>query len=263
MTAAGARELLRAHPQQPNGRPPLLFLHGLAHGAWCWAESWLQRAASRGWESRAISLKAHGGSPGRDQWRTVRLGDYVDDVLTETPALGTSPVLVAHSLGCVVAAQAAARHPYAAVVLLVPVGVTQGVDLLARTLRRAPGHVARIAVGRPLRLSHADLYQGLDEQAAQPYLQRLDPEPPLVQLQIVLRRPPGAPLGNPPVLVYGAVQDELVPAGGIERTARYYGVRPRWLPDVGHAVMLDAASAAVLDRVLDDLETALDRAGAA
>ena len=46
-----------------------------------------------------------------------------DGALDIFPVLTPGNLLVAHSLGCVVAAQAAARHPYAAVVLLVPVGV--------------------------------------------------------------------------------------------------------------------------------------------
>jgi pimeloyl-ACP methyl ester carboxylesterase len=250
-------EVLHAEPAEPTDRPPLLFVHGLGHAAWCWDESWLGRAADAGWSAHALSLPAHGGTEGRDRRRRLRLGDYEDVVAGEAARLERPPVVLAHSLGCVAVSRVAARYPFAAVVLLTPVGVTHGVDLLAHTARRAPVHVARMTAGLPVELTRVDLFHGLDEATAQRYVERLDPEPPLVQLQILVRRPPGPPMGRPPVLVYGAEHDALVPAGGVERTARFYGVPARWLPRVGHDVMLDAGNEEVLDRVLADLSAAL------
>lgn len=251
------REVLHAEPPEPTGRPPLLFVHGLGHAAWCWDESWLGRAAEAGWSAHAVSLPAHGGTEARVRRRRLRLGDYEDVVAGEADRLGRPPVVIAHSLGCVVVSRLAARYPFAAIVLLTPVGVTHGVDLLAQTARRAPVHVARMTAGLPVELTRADLFHGLDESTAQRYVERLDPEPPLAQLQILVRRPPRPPRGRPPVLVYGAEHDTLVPAGGVERTARFYGVPARWLPGVGHDVMLDTGNEQVLDRVLADLVTAL------
>ena len=46
---------------------------------------------------------------------------------------------------------------------------------------------------------------------------------------------------------------ETLPASGVERTARFYGTNARWLPGIGHDVMLDEGNEAVLDRVLRDL----------
>jgi pimeloyl-ACP methyl ester carboxylesterase len=257
---AVTREVRHAEPEQPSERPPLLFVHGLAHGAWCWDEGWLTGAAERGWSAHAVSLRAHGASGGRERRRRTRLSEYEHDLLQEAARLPRPPVVVAHSLGCVVAARVAARYPFAAVVLLAPVDVTQGLDLLAHTARRAPLHVARMTAGLPVQLTDADLFHGLDDASARAHLARLDPEPPLVQLQILLRRPPGTPVGRPPVLVYGAEHDTLVPARGVERTARFYGVPARWLPDIGHDVMLDEGSKRALETVLSDLESALDPA---
>lgn len=256
------REVVHVEPTEQadagvEGRPPLLFVPGLGHGAWCWAESWLPRAAEQGWSAHALSLRAHGSSGGRERRRRVRLSEYEHDVLQEAARLPRPPVVVAHSYGCVVAARVAARYPFAAIVLLTPVGVTQGADVVLHTARRAPVHVARMSVGLPVELTRDDLFHGLDDAAAARHIDRLDPEPPLAQLQILLRRPPAAPVGTPPVLVYGAQDDALVPASGVERTARFYGVSPRWLPDIGHDVMLDAGTEAVLDRVLTDLAAAL------
>ena len=40
-------------------RPPLLFLHGSAHAAWCWAEHFLPHFAAAGYDAYALSLRGH------------------------------------------------------------------------------------------------------------------------------------------------------------------------------------------------------------
>ena len=237
-------------------RPPLLFVHGLGHGAWCW-EQWLPAAAGAGWSAHAVSLRAHGGSEGRSRYARIRMAEYEHDVLQAAIRLPRPPVVIAHSLGSVVATRVAARYPFAAIVLLTPVGVDHAVDLLLHAARQAPGHVARMSTLRSVRLRAVDLFAGLEPHEQSAYVQRLDPEPPIVQLQMLLRRPPAPPAGDPPVLVYGAELDTLVPASGVDRTARFLGTEARWLPDIGHDVMLDRGNSAVLDRVLGDLENAL------
>ena len=251
------RELLAVEPAEPDARPPLLFVHGLGHAAWCWEQSWMPLAAEAGWSAHAVSLRAHGRSGGRERWRRVRMSEYEHDLMQAAVSLRRPPVVIAHSLGCVVTSRVAARYPFAAIVLLTPVGVTHGLDLLARTARRAPHHVARMSAGMPVHLRSDDLFHGLDPASAAGYVDRLDDEPPLVQMQIVLRRPPADPVGSPPVLVYGAQHDSLVPRSGVERTARFYGVAARWLPDVGHDVMLDTGNERALATVLGDLSAAL------
>ena len=59
------------------------------------------------------------------------------------------------------------------------------------------------------------------------------------------------------VLVFGAERDTLVPTGDVERTAAYYGTTVRWLPGIGHDVMLDAGHERALDAVLSDVTDAL------
>jgi pimeloyl-ACP methyl ester carboxylesterase len=252
------REVLSVQPADPNDRPPLLFVHGLGHGAWCWAESWMPRAAEQGWSTYALSLRAHGRSGGRERRRRIRLSEYEHDLMQTVSTLPRPPVVVAHSLGCVVTSRVAARYPFAAIVLLTPVGVTHGVDMLAHTARRAPEHVARMTAGLPVNLRGVDLFDQLDAASAADYVGRLDDEPPLVQLQIVVRRPPALAVASPPVLVYGADRDTLVPRSGVERTARFYGEPARWLADIGHAVMLDEGNERALDVVLNDLSATLD-----
>lgn len=243
------------------GRPPLLFVHGLAGAAWIWDEAWLSRAASAGWSAHAVSLRGHGGSEGHEhRWR-ISLDGYGRDVQQVASRLPDPPVLVAHSLGAVVAGRVIARQPVPAAVMLTPVAVTHGLGTLAHNLPRIPGQLLRMVAGLPLRLTTDDILNVLaarDPRRAQHYISRLGDEPPVAQYQLAFHGPPGRPLGDPPVLVYGAEHDRLVPLSDAERTATYYDTTVRLLPGTGHYVMLDAARDAVLDTVLADLSAALD-----
>jgi pimeloyl-ACP methyl ester carboxylesterase len=60
---APALELVHAPGRVDAGRPPLLFVHGLGHGAWCW-HNWLEAAAAAGHQAHALSFRGHGGSEG-------------------------------------------------------------------------------------------------------------------------------------------------------------------------------------------------------
>ena len=47
VSGSSVLEVLERQPAVDDGRPPLLFVHGLGHGAWCW-EKWLDAAAAAG-----------------------------------------------------------------------------------------------------------------------------------------------------------------------------------------------------------------------
>lgn len=42
--------------------PPLVFIHGSYHGAWCWAEHWMPFLAAKGYETYSISLRGTSGT---------------------------------------------------------------------------------------------------------------------------------------------------------------------------------------------------------
>jgi hypothetical protein len=62
VTVEGAELELISTPRTAKytkGLPPILFLHGAAHGAWCWAEHFLPWFAGRGCECHALSFRGH------------------------------------------------------------------------------------------------------------------------------------------------------------------------------------------------------------
>ncbi|CAN1758115.1 hypothetical protein LINPERHAP1_LOCUS6713 [Linum perenne] len=47
---------------ESGNNPPLVFVHGSYHAAWCWAEHWLPFFSSSGFDCYAISLLGQGES---------------------------------------------------------------------------------------------------------------------------------------------------------------------------------------------------------
>jgi pimeloyl-ACP methyl ester carboxylesterase len=100
----------------PNGKPPVLLIHGMFGGAWYW-EKYQAFLAQRGYESHAINLCGHHGSrPVRDVGK-VSLGDYVADAVEVAAAL-KSPIVIGHSMGGLIAQKVAEAGKCCATVLI-------------------------------------------------------------------------------------------------------------------------------------------------
>lgn len=246
-TRAAALELLERQPEADDGRPPLLFVHGLGHGAWCW-EHWLDAAARAGWPAYALSLRGHGASAGR--LRTALLRQYADDVVATAAELSRPPVLIGHSMGGLVVQRALARVAVRAAVLVAPVPAHPALSSLVAIARRHPLDALGIVVGRSLPLRPDYLFHELPDPEARRYADRCGPESAVVQYQLLMHRPAAAPLGSPPVLVLAAPDDRLVPIRAVRATARRYGARLIEFPGMGHDLMLDARWQEPLDAML-------------
>ncbi len=229
-------------------KPPLLFVHGLGHGAWCFAESWLDAAAARGYGAHAVSLRGHGGSGGQNDLGRATVRDYVHDVLQAVTRLPQPPVLIGHSLGALVVQRVLQRYPAPAAVLLTPIPAVGAPATIAQMLRRKPAEVLRGTVGATIRLTADDLFADLPADQARDYASRIGRESGWAQYAMM--RPERLGPVDCPVLVVGARQDRLVAAADVERCARSLNASLIWVPG-GHDVMLDGPRLQVLGAVLD------------
>ncbi len=240
-------------PTDGRERPPLLFVHGMGHGAWCFAEHWLPDAARRGFPAYAVSLRGHGGSGGHRRLGRTLLRDYVHDVLQTAVSLPRPPVLVGHSMGAVVAQLVLDRYPAPAAVLVAPAPLHSGLRTLSSIARQRPTHALRAAVGGSLPMTADALFEGLDPVTAASYAGRTGREAPLVQYDVVLLSRRIGPV-RAPVLVVGTPDDRYVPLSEVRTTAARFGGEPLLFPGVGHDMMLDAGQDRVLAAMLDWLD---------
>ena len=90
--------------EEPHGNGaggfPILFVHGLLHGSWCWPAPWREFFNRQGLTAHCLSLPGHdGAATGRRTLRWTSLADYADAVVQEALRFGRCPILVGHSLG--------------------------------------------------------------------------------------------------------------------------------------------------------------------
>ncbi len=248
-----SREVLTSQPADTVDltRPPLLFVPGYGHAAWVFAEKWLEHSAERGYPAYAMSLRGHGESEAAPK---TTLRAYAHDVVQVAARLPRQAVLIGHGVGGLAVAQALARYPARAGVLVAP--VTGGLRTLWAALTHNAAGTLPGLVGLPLRLGRRQLFgRELTVAQARAYSNRLgDPDAPRVVWQLVRRHNPEPPVGDAPVLVVGSPDDKVVPRQSLEQIARHYGGAPLLFPGMGHDLMLDARWQEPIDAILDWLE---------
>lgn len=239
-------------PEPPAGRPPLLFVHGLSHGGWCWEQHWMDAAAARGWPCYALDLRGHGRSDGADRVRRWKFRDYEHDILQAVVDLPERPVLIGHSMGALLVRRVLALYPARAAVLVAPAGASHGLEVVARLMRNNPSNALRALALQPVKLNRRDLFIELSATEAAQYEQRLTPESPLAQMEVMLSPRPTRTYA--PVLVVGGGDDRLVPVLDVVRTARAYGAQAHIFRGMGHDLMLEPRWREPLDLMLDWLD---------
>jgi pimeloyl-ACP methyl ester carboxylesterase len=251
------REVLTSQPvpeglgEVEGGRPPLLFVAGYRHGAWAFAEKWLEHAAERGFPAYSMSLRGHGDS-GSAPGTTLRA--YAHDVVQVAARLPRQCVLIGHGVGGLAVANALARYPARAGVLVAPVFGGPGIAWTA--LRRNPAGTLPAMFGRRLALRRRQLFgRELGSSVARGYAKRIGGvRAPLAQWQLLRGHTPEPPVGSAPVLVVGSPDDRIVPRRALERVARRYAGAPLLFPGMGHDLMLDARWREPIDAILDWLD---------
>ncbi|MEK9735858.1 MAG: alpha/beta fold hydrolase [Candidatus Nanopelagicales bacterium] len=249
------REVLSIVPEgwhdEPRAtrKPPLLFIHGLAHGAWCWREHWMPAAADRGFPTFAVSLRGHGDSGGRKRIGRTLMRHYVHDVMQTIAELPQPPVIVGHSMGALIAQLVADRYQPRALALLTPAPLQGAAGIMVKLARKRPLDAAKVVAGGTLPLRAEDLFPGLDETTAARYIDRLGRESPWAQYELLIPKKIG-PV-RAPVLVVGTPEDRVVDEAATVQTAAAYGIEPVWIPGIGHDLMLDVGWEKPLSVILD------------
>lgn len=244
-----ALELVSREARSQKRSVSILFIHGINVGAWVWEQHFLDYFAGFGFDVHAVSLRGHGKSEGGEDIRHWHLSDYVDDLAAAVEHIGAPLVLAGHSLGGAVV-QRYLRNG----------GAVQGMALLASVPPWGLGLTAlRMQVTSPrLFQSMLTLSSGVEPQmdidmlrtalfsAETPqsilddFVSRAGPESPRVALD-AQGWLPLAPLPwvAPPTFVLGGMEDQLIPADEVRRTALYYGCDTSIVPQVAHAFMLE------------------------
>ena len=269
-----ALETIAIAPEAPaSGRPPLLFVHGSYHGAWCWAEKWQPYLAERGFRTLSVSFRAQGKSERAAGMKFAgTLRSHADDLESVVKSMGEPPVMVAHSFGGLVAELYASqpRSPLAGIACLSSVPPTGNGDIIKRITKRSFVDSAKITWGfitKSFLKSSADtrflfFSDKLDESSVLKYQRLLQENASPVPLLDVRNLNAELPIPKPmpatfnsKAFVGGGSADGVVDPPAVEEPARHFGVQPTIWSGLGHDVMLDADADVVAADLLAWLES--------
>ncbi len=240
-----------AHPA------PLLFVHGAWHGAWCWAEHFLDFFADKGYRAVAVNLRGHGGSALHQRLRGCSADDYVDDVRSVVDDLPTTPVLIGHSLGGYVVQKYLESSTAPAGVLLASVTGHAALTLYLRQIRRHPWLMAGSAfTGRSLRLvapperaREAFFSPATSEADVIRHAARLQEECQRAILDVLMLNIAKPKRITTPLLVLGAEHDGCITPKATRALARACGTDAEIFCGMGHDMMLESGWDAVAQRI--------------
>lgn len=251
-------EIISKYPAG-NARPtPLLFIHGMMLGAWCWEVHFLNYFAQNGFAAHAINLRGHGNSEGRQNLRWTRISDFVIDLANAVEQITPSPILIGHSMGGFVIQKYLENHDAPGAVLL---SSPPPAGLLETALR--------IALLHPLVFAKVNLTMNLQPVIATPQLAReafFSADLPDEELTIYWKKMQnesyrafldmvGLNLPHPsrvktPLLVLGVERDKMLNPRQIMATARAFNTQAEIIPGVAHNSMLEQNWRRVAERIL-------------
>lgn len=238
--------LVSVLPEAGSRRHPILFLHGAWHGAWCWEEHFMPWFAAQGFECHAFDLRHHGEAGGPGTLRRSRIRHYVDDLAEAISLVDRPPILVAHSMGGLVAQRYLERHELPGAVLMTPVPIGGVWRATGRTIRRHPLKFLQANLRLDLaplvdtpRMARSLLY---DPDIEDPTVDRLQPklqgESYLAYLDMLFMTRPRPPLVQSPVAIVIGTEDRIFSVDEARRLAAAYGVEARIVDGAGHDLMV-------------------------
>lgn len=251
-------EIISRYPLNRQHPAPLLFIHGMMHGAWCWDVHFLDYFAQHGFAAHAVNLRGHGNSEGKKNLRWTRIADYVQDVTSAVRQLGCSPFLIGHSMGGFVIQKYLEDHDAPGAVLLSSPSPAGVLPTALRIARRHPLAFVKInltfslqpVIATPELAREAFFSADVPEDQLFTYWKQMEDESYMALLDMVVFDRPTPSKVKTPLLVLGAGQDNMLRQREIEATAKAYHTQAEIIPDVAHNSMLEQHWQKVAERIL-------------
>jgi pimeloyl-ACP methyl ester carboxylesterase len=254
-------EIIHRNPKTETHAAPLLFVHGMWHAAWCWAEKFQPYFAERGYTTHAVSLRGHGQSEGRNSVRMAPLKAFVSDVAQAAEGLTRPPVLVGHSMGGMVVQRYLENHRAPAAVLL---GSAPPRGLLPATMRLAAKHPVDFCkvnltfnlqhtISTPERYREFFYSEDFPERELKRYHEIVKEQDESMRafLDMVCLALPRPKRVRTKMLVLGSADDNLIYPQEVISTAKAYNTKAEFFVGMGHAMMLDTGWREVAEKILE------------
>jgi non-heme chloroperoxidase len=228
----------RYPPEQAKFRSPLLLVHGVWSGAWCW-QSWATHFCNLGWECIALDLRRRSPQNPMRSLHNLSFSNCIQDLAAVIGSFSTPPVLLAMDLGAPMALKVCEQSRTAALVLVSPSSLG---NLAARS---RPQRLLWLKYGlliflqRPFRIDEKDFrayfLAPLPENLQSQLSRQIVPESSALAREFLA---PRVKLEferlSCPILVLGGSDDHITPPATTRRMAERLGGEFREYPGQGH-----------------------------
>lgn len=253
-------ETITRVPKNQTHKTPLLFVHGMWHGAWCWDEFFLPFFADAGYPITALSLRGHAGSEGKI--RGNKIEDYVKDVEQVAAEFEAPPVVIGHSMGGFLTQKYLERNNAPAAVLLASNPYFGLWPTFLRLAVQRPSILLKVTaqlrlypvVETPEAARWTLFGKDMPEEQLLKYHTKLNDESFRMFMDLL-----GLNLANPkkiktPLLILGAEFDNAITPDQVHATARGYGLQAEIFPNMAHDMMVETGWKSVAERILSWLK---------
>ena len=250
-------EHITHQPKSKTHEIPILLIHGLWHGAWCWDDGFMERLAEQGYEVHALSWRGHAQSEGRIFGSRAK--DYISDVEKVIADIGTTPILIGHSAGGFVTQHICAKRDDipAAITLAAapPFGVWDGMlqvalkQPLAFLVTNLTVNLGPL-VSTPEQARWAFFSDSMPDEDVTRYHAKMDSESYRMFLDMLLLNLPSPQRVTNPLLVMGGEADTVIREQVVRKTAEKYGKEAVIFPGMAHDMMLDSGWEDVVEHIV-------------
>ncbi len=251
-------EIVRAHPSKKTTKPPIVFVHGMWHGAWCWESNFMRRFVDAGYPCIALSMPGHGSSPAPERINSLGMKVYIEALADVIRSLDEAPILIGHSMGGRIIQEYLRETACAAAVLICPVPVS---GLLRISLKMI--FTTKYVFPSLLRLNLSGIVDS--EEKIRSLFFTADTAPETVtecrrklgnesmlafigMLSPLMRK---GRLRETPMLVLSGGKDALFTKKECDASAQFCGAEHVRFEDLPHDLMLDGGYATAADRALE------------
>lgn len=249
---------IHKQPAQQDRKPPIVFVHGVYHAAWCWDEYFTSYFSQADYEVYTLNLRGHGADSSNLTWASFN--DYVNDLTKLITQLDRPPILIGHSMGGMIIQRYIQDHRAAAAVLISTPTAKSLRRASWRMFKRRPSAVLKSI----LTLNTDDIYHDpnvirssfftnkLPSNKAQKFINLIQnqPESRRILLDLMCLKPK-KPAQQPPILVIGGGKDQDLPTSTFFDVAKIYNTQPIILKNMPHDMMLEDDWQRAADIVLE------------
>jgi non-heme chloroperoxidase len=232
----------RYPPANPKFKAPLILVHGLWTGGWCW-QSWATHFSNLGWDCTAVTFRGRGAQSDAHTLRELTVGDCVEDLVQLLSKRAMPAVVLAHGMGALVALRTAERIAVSALILAAPLPPSNmNVERSKAVKLLRLKYLPLVYLRRPFRIDEKDLRRFMLAPLAETHQSKIVPgivpESSRLAAELLKPRTGLAPERiSAPVLVLAAGADQLVPPAGGREIARWLRADLLEYPDQGHWII--------------------------